>query len=83
MFQSLPYYRQAASQRAVLRFLKSCLQNETFLKALAGAIVRLGPRRYIQLPTSQLQSSKTYLVVFVIVNLSYNGSWDLRSTLGG
>jgi len=45
MFQTLPYYRDATSQRAVLHFLKPCLQNETFLKAMAGALVRLGPHR--------------------------------------
>ena len=45
IFQTLPVYDSLVLQRAVLAFLRwCCLRNETFLKTVAGALVRLGAR---------------------------------------
>lgn len=42
---TLPLYEDAQSQKAVLRVLQSALQQEPFLKAFAGTLVRYeGPR---------------------------------------
>lgn len=42
---TLPLYEDAQSQKAVLRVLQAALQQEPFLKAFAGALVRYeGPR---------------------------------------
>ena len=46
IFQTLPVYDSLVLQRAVLTFLRwCCLRNETLLKTMAGALVRLGARK--------------------------------------
>ena len=37
---TVPLYEDAQSQKAVLRVLQAALQQEPFLKAFAGALVR-------------------------------------------
>ena len=41
MLHTLPYYQDLASQRAVLTTIRQAVANGTFLKTLAGAIVKL------------------------------------------
>ena len=41
MLHTLPIYQDSASQRAVLATVKQAVTNGTFLKTLAGAIVKL------------------------------------------
>ena len=41
MLHTLPIYQDSASQRAVLATIKQAVTNGTFLKTLAGAIVKL------------------------------------------
>lgn len=41
MLHTLPYYQDIASQRAVLAVVRQAVTNGTFLKALAGALVKL------------------------------------------
>ncbi|DBB12167.1 TPA: hypothetical protein ACH3X3_006274 [Trebouxia sp. C0006] len=43
MLHTLPIYQDSASQRAVLATVKQAVTNGTFLKTLAGAIVKLDP----------------------------------------
>jgi len=41
MLHTLPVYQDSASQRAVLATVKQAVTNGTFLKTLAGAVVKL------------------------------------------
>lgn len=45
VFQTLPYYRSMDSQRAVMQFLRQTVRNDTFMKAMAGAVVKQSSQR--------------------------------------